>query len=356
MSVSKTLTIKSYWRQYQVTFSTNYLKELQKQTRARKCFFIVDAHVARFYAGSLKSFLHPKRTFILKALESNKSLATVGKFTQFLLKANFKRNDCIIALGGGIVQDICGFTSSTLFRGTDWIFYPTTLLAQADSCIGSKNCINVAGFKNQVGTFYPPISIVLDTKFLNSLARKDICSGLGEIIKFFILDSRESLELIAQNYDRLFEDEVLMRQMLKRCLAIKKRTIEIDEFDRGVRNLFNYGHTFGHAIESLTRYRINHGQAITLGMGLANYISFKLGYLKQHEYNIMQDVISKNSPAFRLLPKQEHDYLLNLSKDKKNLGDQLTCVLLKGPGQAFKTTLPFDQNLRAVIREYFMAN
>lgn len=351
--MSKALTVRSYLHPYQVVFTDSYLKELRQQAREQKCYFIVDARIAKLYAAPLRPFLHPQRTYVLKAVEGNKNLATAGHFIQFLLKAGFKRNDRIIALGGGIVQDICGFTSSTLFRGVDWIFYPTTLLAQADSCIGSKNCINVGGFKNQLGTFYPPKKVVLDTAFLRSLAREDICSGLGEIIKFFTLDSRFSLELIAKNYDRTFEDDRLMRQMIRRSLAIKKRIIEIDEFDRGIRNMFNYGHTFGHAIESLTKYRIRHGQAITLGMGLANYVSLRLGYLKQRDHDAMRAVIAKNSPAFRMSARQQQEYVRHLSKDKKNIGNRLTCILLKAPGQAFKATLPFDRRLRSIIHDYF---
>jgi len=351
--MSKILAIKSYLRRYTVLFSDDYRAELRRQTQEKRCFFIVDRNIARVYSGSLKPFLKPGRSFILEAVESNKNLEMVKAFIQFLLKSDFKRGDRLMAVGGGIIQDICGFTSSILFRGVDWYFYPTTLLAQADSCIGSKNCINVGEYKNQLGTFCPPNAVILDTCFLKSLPQADIRSGLGEIIKFFILDSRESLDMIIKNYDSLFEDDHLMHRMVRRSLNIKKRIIEKDEFDQGIRNIFNYGHTFGHAIESITRYRISHGQAITIGMGLANYISLRLGYLKKRDYESMMPVIIKNSPPFRLSRGQEGHYLKSLSKDKKNTGKDLTCILLKGPGRALKVTLPFNSRLKLIIREYF---
>ena len=353
MSASKTLQVKSYLRTYKVSFSEDCFSDIGAIAGRAKCFFVVDASIARVYQKELKPVMDPQRVFVVKAVESNKSLKTVQNIIDFLISHNFKRNDCLVAIGGGIIEDVAGFTSSILFRGIEWVFCPTTLLAQADSCIGSKNCINAGMFKNQLGTFYPPAEVILDTVFLKSLARKDICSGLGEIIKFFILDGRESLDFISTSYARAFQDDDLMRRLIRRSLAIKKKTIETDEFDRGIRNMFNYGHTFGHAIESLTKYRMSHGRAITIGMGLANYIAWQLGHLSRNDYELMRPVIENNSPAFHLPAQQEQAYMLNLSKDKKNMGKELTCILLKSPGKAFKAALAFDQRLRSLIREYF---
>jgi 3-dehydroquinate synthase len=189
-----------------VSFSDDCFDDLRKLAASRKCFLIIDETVYRLYQKKLKGVADPKHILVIKSVESSKNLKTVEKIIHFLIKNNFKRNDLLVAVGGGIIEDVAGFTSSILFRGVDWVFCPTTLLAQADSCIGSKNCINVDMFKNQLGTFFPPTQVILDTVFLRSLDRKDIHSGLGEIIKFSILDSRKSFEIVRESYQRSLKD------------------------------------------------------------------------------------------------------------------------------------------------------
>jgi len=351
--MSKTLSIKSRIGDYGVQFTDDFLAHLRADTKKRRSFLIIDENVYRLYQKKLQPFVRANPAMIVRAVEPNKSFAGSRKLIDFLLTHNFKRNDWIIAIGGGIIQDIAGFTASILFRGVAWVFYPTTLLAQADSCIGSKNCVNVGKFKNQLGTFYPPAHIVLDTHFLKSLDHADILSGMGEIIKFSLLDGRKSFAVVARAYDKALKDQATLCRLIFHTLKLKKKLIEIDEFDRGIRNIFNYGHTFGHAIESITNYRVRHGQAITLGMDMANFISVRKGMLKQGDFAAMSAVIRKNSPRFHLSAGKKKAYFLSLSKDKKNIGRQLTCILMRGPGRAVKISLPFDGELKQAIRDYF---
>jgi 3-dehydroquinate synthase len=333
--------------------TTDAFGDMRARAADRKCFYIIDRAVARVCAEPFGAILDGDRVFLLDAVEQRKTMRTAQLFIDFLLKGNFKRNDVIIAVGGGITQDICSFVSSMMFRGVDWVFYPTTLLAQADSCIGSKNCINTGGFKNQLGSFWPPREVVIDTLFTRSLPPEDIRSGLGEIIKFFVIDGVKSLELIEKSYDRSQQDDRCLRRLIRHSLSIKKKTIEIDEFDAGIRNIFNYGHTFGHAIESLSRYRVNHGQAITIGMGLANYLSLRLGYLSQKNHDRMSILIRKNSPPYRFPFDREEEYFISLSKDKKNVGGNLTCVLIRAPGKVFRKSLVMDAAFKNIVRDYF---
>ena len=303
------------------------------------------------YREQLQDVLPPQRSFVVDATEEHKSLDYVKTVIRSLLGSNIKRNDRVIAVGGGIIQDITGFVSSVLFRGLEWFFYPTTLLSQCDSCIGSKTSLNVDEFKNQLGTFYPPYHIVLDVNFLKTLSAADIRSGLGEIIKVHLLDGPDSLEYMASKYDQSSTANVIM-ELIFRSLRIKKTIIEKDEFDKDYRNILNYGHTFGHAIESITDYRVSHGQAVTAGMDIENYISLRLQILPEVSFNLMRVPIMKNYPDFQLTEKYTEPLLVALSKDKKNVDENLTIILTKGAGEMLKKKIPLNNTLKEYIDDY----
>jgi 3-dehydroquinate synthase len=270
-----------------------------------------------------------------------------------LIERNIKKNDVLIAIGGGIIQDINGFIASILFRGIDWHFYPTTLLAQADSCIGSKSSINIGEYKNQIGTFYPPSQIISDVGFLETLPVAEIKSGIGEILHFFFIAGSDLLVTLSDNYEKLLRKPQLLKHYIQESLGIKKKIVEIDEFDKDKRNLFNYGHTFGHAIEAISDYSIPHGQAVTMGMDIANFISLHLKYLNKDIYDLMHQILAKNMPAFKLVDAKMDDYIKFLSKDKKNVGNNLVCILSSGPGAMHKTQVPLNDKLKEMISAYF---
>ena len=298
--------------------------------------------------------IHPKSHFIsIKANEANKTIDYCQNLIKRLVEENIRKNCVIVAVGGGIIQDIAAFTSSILFRGIDWIFYPTTLLAQADSCIGSKTSINLGGYKNLVGNFYPPVEINLDLAFLETLPVAEMKSGIGEILHFYLIAGSELLEELVSEYDELLTNPKLLKKHIMASLRIKKKVIQIDEFDKDERNLFNYGHTFGHAIESVTSYGIPHGQAVTMGMDIANFISMNLDYLKKEDFTYMHSVLVNNMPSFCLQDDMIGKYFNALSRDKKNEGNQLGCILSSGPGAMKKVFLPLDNKLKSIIRSYF---
>jgi 3-dehydroquinate synthase len=345
------LDVKSQVRDYAVLFTDSFRDELAQDAGEKRCFFIVDRSVYRLYHQQLQDILPPERFLVVEAIEEHKSLDYVKTVIKSLLNSDIKRNDRVIALGGGIIQDIAGFVSSVLFRGIEWFFYPTTLLAQCDSCIGSKTSLNVDEFKNQLGTFYPPYHIVLDVNFLKTLSSADMRSGLGEIIKVHLLDGPDSLEYISSKYDESSAPNVL-KELISRSLRIKKAIIEEDEFDRDYRNILNYGHTFGHAVESITDYKVSHGQAVTVGMDIENYLSFRLQILPQVSLHSMRTPIMKNYPDFQLKEEHMEQLLVALSKDKKNVDENLTVILTKGPGEMLKTKLPLKDGVKEYIKEY----
>ena len=231
--------------------------------------------------------------FSIDANEENKSYRGVEKIIDTLIRSNFRKNHRLIGIGGGIVQDITAFTASVMYRGVEWIFFPTTLLAQGDSCIGSKTSINFGKFKNQIGGFYPPKKIFIDTCFLDTLSNKDLQSGFGEMCHYFIIAGEKQFYEYKDNYKNFSKDNAMIKKMLFNSLNIKKKYVEIDEFDTNERKIFNYGHSFGHAIESMTKYSIPHGIAVSIGMDMANFISFKFGFLNEKIRHEIRDFLKK---------------------------------------------------------------
>lgn len=346
------LEIKSNIRGYSVLFVDDFSGAITKDSLEKRAFFIIDQSVYHLYNQQLQNILSSKRHLIVEATEQHKTLDYAQIVIKFLLSNNIKRSDRLIAIGGGIIQDITGFISSILFRGVDWIFYPTTLLAQCDSCIGSKTSLNVGEFKNQLGTYYPPQRIILDVNFLETLSLTDIKSGLGEIIKVHLLDGPDSLEYITSHYTQSRSDLPALKELIVRSLTIKKNIIEKDEFDRDYRNILNYGHTFGHAIESVTNYQVCHGQAVTVGIDIANYISFRLGILSEKLFNLMRIPIVKNYPELHLEREHIEPLVVALSKDKKNVDENLSVILTKGPGEMLRMKLPFNDKLKEYLDDY----
>ena len=352
MSTFDELYIKSKIRMYSVIFADDFSEAVAEDCQEKVPFFIIDQSVYNLYNQQLEKVLPSNRHLVVEAVEQHKSLEYAEIAIRFLLSKNIRRSDRLIAIGGGITQDIAGFISSILFRGIDWVFYPTTLLSQCDSCIGSKTSLNVGEFKNQLGTYYPPQRIVIDVGFLKTLSPTDIRSGLGEIIKVHLLDGQDSLEYITSHYTQSLPDPPVLKELIVRSLGIKKEIIEKDEFDRDYRNILNYGHTFGHATESITDYKVSHGQAVTLGMDIANYISLRLGILPENLFNLMRIPIVKNYPEFQLVEDNIEPFLVALSKDKKNVDKDLGVILTKGPGKMVRMKLPFDDKLKDYLDNY----
>ena len=350
--MSETLIIKSKFRDYEVIFIDDFVKTIHKN-HDENSFFIVDQGLHEILKNKIKQILSKYPCITVESSEYTKTLDHCQVIIKDLIRKKIRKNWNLVAIGGGIIQDITAFISSILFRGIDWIFYPTTLLAQADSCIGSKTSINLGEFKNLLGNFYPPTHIYIDINFLDSLPIAEIKSGIGEILHFFFIENSEFTEDMMNKYEILLRSPELLKEYIVASLKIKKKTVEKDEFDKNERNLFNYGHTFGHAIETVSRYEVNHGQAVTLGMDIANYISMKLGYLENVTFHWMHEILKKNMPSFVLRDEQVSDYLSALARDKKNISNNLTCILSDGPGSMRKMQMPIDETLKMMILSYF---
>jgi 3-dehydroquinate synthase len=256
-----------------------------------------------------------------------------------------------VAIGGGVIQDITCFLAATLLRGLEWWFYPTTLLAQADSCIGSKSSINVGRAKNILGTFTPPRRIVIDPDVLATLDERDMRSGYGEMLKVHAITGPGCFDDLARAYPRLAESDVL-DHYVRQALEFKRRLIEEDEFDVGVRRVMNYGHTFGHALEAATNFAIPHGIAVTIGMDMANHVAVRLGHAPAREYERMHPVLRQNYDGFESTPVPFVPFTQAIAKDKKHTDARLVLVLPDARGEIRLTSCLNDARFADACAEY----
>lgn len=333
--MSEKLIIQSHKGPYSVNFDKQLLDNAE-QFIAGAPHFLVDANVARLYAKQLKPILDHKNTILIEATEENKSIERIIPIFERLVENNVRRDHTLVAIGGGIIQDITCFIASTLLRGMKWNFIPTTLLSQADSCIGSKSSINLGKTKNIIGTFNPPNEIFVSTDFLDTLENKDILSGIGEILKVHAIDSATSFDKLSSDYDALQNDRTVLLAYIRQALLIKQRFIEVDEFDRGVRNIFNYGHSFGHAIEAATNFGVPHGIAVAMGMDMANRIASLRGLVTVPHYERMHPVLRKNYAPYAKTVIPLEGMLSALLKDKKNTSSKLVLIFPVGDSAAIQ--------------------
>lgn len=346
-----TLIIQSHRGAYAVEFGTEPFRG-QGAGPFDGCHFIIDARVAGLYARELTAVLASPSVLCIEANEQAKSLERFPAYVEHLIGRGVRRDHRLVAIGGGILQDITAFIASTLLRGIDWEFQPTTLLAQADSCIGSKSSINVGSTKNILGTFWPPRSIYISSAVQATLDEVDIRSGVGEMLKVHAIDGPRSFDAIAADYERLFADAAVMQTYVRRSLEIKQGLIETDEFDRGARLVMNYGHSFGHAIEAATGFGVPHGIAVTLGMDMANFVALRMGRLDEARFAAMHKVLSRNARGYATRAVPMDAFHRALGKDKKNRGDRLMLILPDRTAKMEKVELANDERFRELCADY----
>ena len=344
------MQIQSKSHAYAVTEAPSLQEALRSASEGQRTYALVDREVARLYPNAFAGSLPPENIFEIEATEPAKSLEALTPYLEWLLGSGFRRDCLLLIVGGGVLQDLGCFLASTLFRGVRWSLVPTTLLAQCDSCIGSKSSINVGPYKNQLGTFYPPHEVLLTTDVLGTLPPDEVRSGLGEAIKLHLIEGEDAALRLQANLAGA-ADPARISAIIWDSLTIKKRFIEEDEFDKGIRNLLNYGHTFGHAYESATHYAIPHGISVTLGVLTATYFSEQLGWVAHGYFEALREwLVPYYVPYQETLTRADQDKILAAMRlDKKNTGDTLGCILTRGAGRMEKTKLSFDGEVRPLL-------
>jgi 3-dehydroquinate synthase len=320
----------------------------------KKNFLFVDNNVDKIYKEKLWKKDH---TLTLIANEENKTINSSLFVIDLLNKNNFTKKEILISIGGGITQDVTAFARSIFKRGINWTYFPTTLLSMADSCIGAKSAINYGGTKNLIGLFSAPKEVYINTSFLKTLDKRDVLSGYGEIIKLCIVGGESTLEEFKkvkdlQKKDLLFKIEVL----IKTALIVKKAVITEDEFENNIRKALNYGHTIGHAIEPIVKYKIPHGIAVLIGMFVENCISNEYGYLDSESCNylnknIIDYIDQKSLNYFKSLDTKE--LLHNMKKDKKNELNNISFAVPVAIGHFKILQLKNDKKLLTAIDKAF---
>jgi 3-dehydroquinate synthase len=323
------LNINSNIRNYEVTFEESF-KFINDFNKVDNSILIIDKNVYELYKDKFLN-IDINNLFLFNAIETNKTFDYVKEIYDFLITKSVKRNLTIISIGGGITQDITGFVASTLYRGVNWIFVPTTFLAITDSCIGSKTSINYDKYKNLMGTFYPPSKIYINTNFLSTLKELDFFSGIGETIKFQLMKEEypKNLEKIKNIIDNVVNNKDSRLEIIHDNMEVKLSYMEGDEFDLGRRNLLNYGHCFGHALETSSDYYVPHGIAVNIGMIFANILSENRSLLsvKDSSY-VNENVLLPNIPLELREKDFDLDVLLeSMKNDKKRIGKFLTAII-----------------------------
>jgi 3-dehydroquinate synthase len=313
---------------------------------------VSDLHGTRV-EGTLKEMGLKTDMIDFPAGEASKDIQTSLRIADRLLAMGADRTSALIALGGGVVGDITGFMASVYMRGIPYIQVPTTLLAQVDSSIGGKTGIDLSTGKNILGTFYQPRGVFIDLAFLKTLKPRELKNGLAEVVKYGVIDDPELFSTLeARAKDIKSGNMDLLEEIVTRSCRIKKGVVEIDEQEKGVRRILNFGHTIGHAIETESEYTIPHGDAVSMGMAAATAISERMHYLTAEDRERIIALIRAIGLPDRIPKDLKHDGIFaRIKGDKKKAGDVLNFVLLKKIGIPFVTSGVPEQLIRETIEE-----
>jgi len=266
--------------------------------------------------------------------EEQKSLDTAGRLYEELTTAYTERRTAILAMGGGVIGDLAGFVAATYLRGVPLVQVPTTLLAQVDSSIGGKVAVNHGKLKNKIGAFYQPRVVISDIATLKTLPAAETANGLAEVIKCAVIKDKDLFGFLESNISRIKEEAVL-EEIVYRTAGIKARVVEQDETDRGTRNLLNFGHTIGHAIETTCDFRVRHGQAVATGMILVSRVAVKMGIFKEAELKRLTKVIAAAGLSVDKPALDAKKIIQAMKHDKKVAGGRVRFVLPRAIGEAF---------------------
>jgi 3-dehydroquinate synthase len=340
--MNKKITLKTKDNIYSINIEPNSIvKNLNKiLTTNKKVVLLIDRKVFYIFK-KIKNYKNQKY-LVVDCSEKLKSFSNYAKISEKILNFNIDRSTKIVAIGGGTLGDLSGFIASTILRGIDLILFPTTLLSQVDSSIGGKNGINTNSGKNLVGTFYQPKTVYIDPKILKTLSKREILSGYAEIIKHGIINDIKFFNWLNKNSKKILTlNNKILSEAIYKSIIIKRKYVLKDEKENlknnSSRAILNFGHTFGHALETFYNYnkKFTHGEAISIGMIIAATLSYKLGYLPLDHLNSIKNHFKINNlPMFDNKMFNEKIFKI-IEKDKKNDNDNINFVLIKKIGSAF---------------------
>lgn len=336
---------------YDIIFPSNDINEIKYHLgdlhNTKKCCIVSQNNIFKYHGLKLFKILkmlgYEVHVHIIPDGEKAKSIEQCNKLYTFLLSKNYDRHSLLVAFGGGVVGDLTGFVAATYMRGIPYIQIPTTLLSSVDSSVGGKTGINFGGVKNIVGSFYQPKLVFIDTVFLKTLPEAEFKSGLGEVIKYGILNGSEFFDEIHESINIISPTYEGLTAIIKKCCAIKANIVEEDERElTGNRILLNLGHTMGHGIEVLTG--LKHGEAIGIGIAYATRLAENLGYLQKEDAKRIIDLVRKSGLPWEIPTTIDQKLLLELiEKDKKQILGKVNWVLPHGIGDLRVHTLAINE-------------
>ncbi len=319
-----------------------------------RAVMVTDSNVGPLYAQQIIDSLSAEGTQVevitIPAGEENKTLATASGIYNTLAAMYIDRGNPLIALGGGMIGDLAGFVGATYLRGLPLIQIATSLVAQVDSSIGGKVAVNHENLKNQIGTFYQPFLVLSDSSCLKTLPEDEFINGLGEVIKSALIMDEELFNIIENGMELIkSRNEKTLDKVIFRSARVKTSVVEKDEKDKGLRQILNFGHTIGHAIETCSDFNISHGRAVAIGMVLASKASQLLGLLSQSDYERIKNLIRRSGLPVTLPDVKADDIIDVIKHDKKIKGGKINFILLTNPGAAVISSDVTPEIIKEVI-------
>lgn len=329
---------------YEIVIEKDYGRLVEKLSafaiENRKLCIVTESTVGAYYAETVAELLKPYAKSVIihtfPAGEANKNLATVQELYRDLIEHKFERSDMLLALGGGVVGDLTGYTAATYLRGIDFVQLPTSLLSQVDSSIGGKTGVDFDCYKNMVGAFYMPKLVYMNLSTLKTLTEREYLSGMGEIIKHGLIKDEAYYQWLSEKLVQIKDRDLdVLTQMISRSCEIKREVVENDPKEKGERALLNFGHTLGHAIEKLMDFSLLHGECVGLGMLAVAQISVSRGLIGEDLYESMKNMLVSLDMPVKASGITAEAVIEASKNDKKMEQGKVKFILLNRCGEAF---------------------
>lgn len=329
----------------------NYIwEELNSRIDDDNFIFITDRNVYNLYKEELESSLNNRENiYVIPSGEVSKNKEELFNIYNILIKNNIDRKGKIFSLGGGVVGDLAGFAAATYKRGIEYIQIPTTLLSQVDSSIGGKTGIDFGAHKNIIGSFHFPLISLVDTSFIHTLPEREITCGLGEIIKYGLIEDYDFFKYIDKNIKKIYNRDMrILPEIIEKSIRIKLSIVEKDKLDSGIRQSLNFGHTIGHSVESFYEYKkYNHGEAVIIGMMCESNIAYQKRLIDREYYDEIINTLSPLVEKIELKENEISELLDYMKNDKKNKNGKISFVL---PIEKGKVDLFYDVDNELIIK------
>lgn len=349
------LSVNTKDKNYEIIIGRNVIKLINETGFLLKDKFaiIVSSGVYSLYNEYISECFKDYKNFDIIQMEDgevNKNYKYAEKVFNILLEKGYTRNSLIIGIGGGVVGDFAGYIAALYMRGIPVIHFPTTLLAMVDSSIGGKVAVNISAGKNIIGAFHQPEMVISDVSFIDTLPENELKNGLSELLKHAIIGKKELLNILSENNLKSIRESNIVGKFVYLSAQFKSFVVGTDEREGGLRSILNYGHTIGHAIESLMEYKgISHGEAVAIGLKIESEISRRMGWLSDDEISKINMIINRYGLIYNEYSLNADEIIDHMKYDKKNSGGKINFVLLKGIGNPLYNQHVDEQLIRDII-------